>query len=1125
MRPNTPVFSCLSLSACKKKKVGIQPFGSEFSKGSLCSLSSRSDKTKRFEPVSPSTHTHRGIENKTCIFAAKPRAEGDMLPEFKKYENKNKCCTIAARQTAEGDMFKKSHKMPTHELHFPSSTAGGSARPFSGRPHGARDDVINVRQQRGGSVWGPSLCPHSQLARMRGSSVGFSNSFTGIQTTICHKTASFQRGNYVCGRGRIGPGFDGRNRNPSEQTGNQSGARGGEPSGFLLPLFRSSKERRLSPPPYFGSTHIKHAPKKVLIQNVDTQGTLSIDSPKRLVCDNRPGRRILSHRHLPLSQEIPQVCIPGHSIRISNYTVRAIFSSEGFYQMCGGSSVPAEGQGNKNIVLHRRLSDMLVIKGASHKGRRDGPESPQRFGFQNKHDKEPVSALSANGISGAQFKLPIVSSHIDGRENSVFHTMSRPFSEGKSGSVQAVLANVGAYGFSDRRGTFGASQNEGFPALDRAFTSVLSPASQPTSENRSYVRRSAQTLGEPYDAQDGDSPRGGVVQGNHDDRRIVKGLGSNLNGQSGERRVAATADAQTHKLFGAISSVVSTETLSEFPQRSACFSENRQLHSGCLHQPTGGHTLSSTASVGRETDRVERHTTSISQSNPRSGGFKQGGRFTVQGKPSLRGVETPSSGGEPVMAEVRSGCRRSLRLARKRSMPSVLLSGGRKCTAGCGCSSPPMAKCASVCVSPSKLNLPHSSQSEGTMSVTNSDSPALAISTLGGRDSSTLVRSAVAPPPTEGPPVSGGGGNLPSSSRHVSPLGLARERWNLNAAGLPSSVINTIQSARASSTRTLYGNKWRVFEGWCERRVVIPFQCSVKDILCFLQDLLDKGKAFSTIKVYLAAISACHIGFGEKSAGQHPLISRFMKGARRIRPVSKQMVPLWDLPIVLEALSQHPFEPIEAVSLKYLSLKTALLLALVTAKRVSDLHALSVSPSCLQFAPGLTKVSFRPNPAFVPKVMESAYRCPATELAAFHPPPFSSPEDQKLNALCPVRALQVYVERTAGFRTCDQLFVSWATPHIGKPLSRQRLSHWIVEAISVAYSSRGLQPPRGLRAHSTRGMATSWALFRGVSVQDICSAASWATPHTFVRFYRLDVSEPSLAHAVLGAGNSIPILR
>lgn len=157
------------------------------------------------------------------------------------------------------------------------------------------------------------------------------------------------------------------------------------------------------------------------------------------------------------------------------------------------------------------------------------------------------------------------------------------------------------------------------------------------------------------------------------------------------------------------------------------------------------------------------------------------------------------------------------------------------------------------------------SQSQGTMSVINSDSPKLAIPTLGGRDSLTFVRSAVAPLPMEGPPVSGRGGNLPSSSRHVIPQGLARERWNLNAAGLPSSVIHTIQSARASFIRTLYGNKWRVFEEWFERRVVIPFQCSVKDILCFLQDLSDKGKAFSTIKVYLAANSACHIGFGEKS--------------------------------------------------------------------------------------------------------------------------------------------------------------------------------------------------------------------------------------------------------------------
>ncbi|XP_050925700.1 LOW QUALITY PROTEIN: uncharacterized protein LOC127142337 [Lates calcarifer] len=247
--------------------------------------------------------------------------------------------------------------------------------------------------------------------------------------------------------------------------------------------------------------------------------------------------------------------------------------------------------------------------------------------------------------------------------------------------------------------------------------------------------------------------------------------------------------------------------------------------------------------------------------------------------------------------------------------------------------------------------------------------------------------------------------------------------------------------------------------------------------------------------------------------GQHSLVCHFMKGARRKLPVSRPLIPLWDLSVVLDALSHHPFEPMEAVGMKFVSLKTVLLLALTTAKRVNDLQAFSIRPSCSQFAPGGTKVCLRPNPAFVPKVVESAYRCPTVELLAFHPP-FSSGEEQRLNT-CPVQAVQVYVSRTVGFRKAHQLFVSWATPYKCKPLSRQRLSHWIVEAISLAYKCRGLQPPKGLSTHSTRGMATSWALFRGVSLQDICAAVSWATPHTFVRFYRLDVSGLSLAQAVL----------
>ena len=68
------------------------------------------------------------------------------------------------------------------------------------------------------------------------------------------------------------------------------------------------------------------------------------------------------------------------------------------------------------------------------------------------------------------------------------------------------------------------------------------------------------------------------------------------------------------------------------------------------------------------------------------------------------------------------------------------------------------------------------------------------------------------------------------------------------------------------------------------------------------------------------------------------------------RPRSLQVTPKWDLPIVLDSLMKHPYEPKAFGDLKQLTLKTVFLLAMATAKRQSELHALS-----------LKKVLFREN--------------------------------------------------------------------------------------------------------------------------------------------------------------------
>ncbi len=78
----------------------------------------------------------------------------------------------------------------------------------------------------------------------------------------------------------------------------------------------------------------------------------------------------------------------------------------------------------------------------------------------------------------------------------------------------------------------------------------------------------------------------------------------------------------------------------------------------------------------------------------------------------------------------------------------------------------------------------------------------------------------------------------------------------------------------------------------------------------------------------------------------------------------------------------------------------------------------------------------------------------------------------ELSLLCPVRALRVYIEHSASYRKSEQLFVGLSNRAKGSPVTKQRISRWLVDVIKLAYSSLGLQCPIGFRAHSTRGIAS-----------------------------------------------------
>ncbi len=144
---------------------------------------------------------------------------------------------------------------------------------------------------------------------------------------------------------------------------------------------------------------------------------------------------------------------------------------------------------------------------------------------------------------------------------------------------------------------------------------------------------------------------------------------------------------------------------------------------------------------------------------------------------------------------------------------------------------------------------------------------------------------------------------------------------------------------------------------------------------------------------------------------------------------------------------KQTFEPLQSTDLRSLSLKTALLLALASFKRVGDLQALSTSPACLEFGPNDSKFVLKPRHGYVPKVLSTPFRAQVITLSALPP----SEEDRELSLLCPVRALRIYFERSAPFRHTEQLFVSFGNRTKGHPVTKQRLSKWIVDAVILFF--------------------------------------------------------------------------
>ncbi|KAI2646315.1 ORF V: Enzymatic polyprotein [Labeo rohita] len=277
-----------------------------------------------------------------------------------------------------------------------------------------------------------------------------------------------------------------------------------------------------------------------------------------------------------------------------------------------------------------------------------------------------------------------------------------------------------------------------------------------------------------------------------------------------------------------------------------------------------------------------------------------------------------------------------------------------------GCTGTQLASGAQVCLSPSEPPCTDTVQDQGGRGAGSAGCAILAHPDLVSRPHFPCGSPSLEDPLEERPSFSGDGHNLAPASRPMEPARLAPGRDASDLSGLSQAVIDTITQSRAPSKRQAYALRWGLFIDWCSFRGEDPQICPIAK--------LERRLSPSTLKVYVAAIAAYHDAVEGASLGKHQLIVRFLRGARRVNPPRPHLVPSWDLSVTLQGLREAPFEPLASVELKHVSLKTALLTALASIKRVGELQAFSVNKACLEFGPGDSHVMLRPRPGYVPKV-------------------------------------------------------------------------------------------------------------------------------------------------------------
>lgn len=135
--------------------------------------------------------------------------------------------------------------------------------------------------------------------------------------------------------------------------------------------------------------------------------------------------------------------------------------------------------------------------------------------------------------------------------------------------------------------------------------------------------------------------------------------------------------------------------------------------------------------------------------------------------------------------------------------------------------------------------------------------------------------------------------------------GMAHIRESLRHRELSKEATELFMASWRKKSQSNYNSLLLKWECWCTKRDRDPIIGPIDDIANFLAELYQEGYAYRSLNSYRSAISAVHEKVDGYPIGQHPLVTRVLKGAFNNRPPQPRYKSTWKVAQVIEWLDQQ----------------------------------------------------------------------------------------------------------------------------------------------------------------------------------------------------------------------------